>query len=779
MSYRLVARAGGLITRSYNGDPGPSTLARWRQESQRTFGSTPGHLLGQQQRPRTVDRQPVAGDGGARQRPFNPRLNHASQSRDGPPRRMAPFRHSIATRRPPSANRIPGYTGPLTKRNEPGLRHEDAPSFILSQQIKELIRRNPFPMKPKVISQAVMLVRQAPMHYHNNVVWNQIIHLLGRERKLEGMWKTFNDMKKRGIKPSTRTFAILINAYTRIQHDGIQTTFSPQTSPPKRQIERVIEIYNQSQNHISEHVAQLQPGTTDYLEIDLAPTNAYLKYLSKYSLWSQIERVRLNMDDKGPLAPDAVTYTILFNGLLDRFALANEKRYTEVEGGNSQFTRTQLGEKARALWDKALRQFGAGEKNMDEEMALAAMQCLLAGRSSDADLALEAIPSLWGINLSDAQPASMKSKKPSVPKLQLDIRCATAIVSALTKNKQREAAAAYSKFFVYHRPLAKTIDYAFLRVAILGLSVGKETETIQHILNSYQPPTGSDSWPMYVWEDAMIGCHNAADFDSAIKVLRQMAHLPLGIEFGRRNQPYKWTPPNGRETDAQGKRWHYPKSISPSAKVVTMFVESALDSPYETRETNIRQAYNVLLGFNLGSLLRVPSTAMRGRDDINLLSSPGLDEFSNPSVVRAAEWPLKLSEQITRLCRAVLASQTTPDASIVELRDKMVKVSADWGQILGTAPRGIKTARAFYEKLKKPGRTVPALESAASKRESPAALRRAARRAPLRDDHKIGQLNKAIDDVGLGGAMSDSIDADDLEEQVKVEYRGERQEAHA
>ena len=604
-------------------------------------------------------------------------------------------------------------------------------------------------------------------------------------------------MKKRGITPTTRTYATLLNAYTRIPHDGAHTSFAPTKQPPQKQIQRVVDIYNESQTYISEQVAKVEPGTTQFPEIDLAPTNAYLKYLAKFGMWSQIERVRLGMDDKGPLAPNAITYTILFNALLDRMAVAIEKRFSEFDAED--FTRTEMGETARAMWDAAQRQSASGTKAIDEEMALAAVQCLLAGRPSDTELALQLIPSLWGITLPDSAPASMesKTKRLSIPQLSLDIRCATALISTLGKNKQRAAAAKYAKYFVNHPALSKSIDYAFLRTAIFGLSAGGDADSIIHILESYQPPTGASSWPMFIWEDAMVACRLSNNFDAALSILRRMAHIPKRLELGGPSNPYKWAPPNGMEVDVQGRRWIRPDPLKPSAKSMAAFIETALESPYEIHKANTRAANIILRHFNLEDLLSVSASEMRGRNNINLSASPRPGEFTNPSVLRAAEWPLKLAGQVHSLCVALLKSQDKTDEKLVELRDKMAKVTKSWGPILGaqSEDQAPKTARAFFESIKKTPKVQPAAQAPKPEKQlSGAKLRRAERRKPLQDGFnlqdseprdELDELDRPRPDgFGLrqGGPLptvsqadlEEEIDVDDLEEQVKVEYRNSR-----
>ena len=750
----------------------------------------------------------------------------------------------------PARDRAPGYTGALLKKNEPGLRFADAPSFILSQQLKEFVRSHPFPMKGNHIGQAVNLVRQAPLHMHNTVVWNQILHLLGREHKLDAMFKNYNDvssrrawqrieadpplsqMKKRGIRPSMKTYSTMLNAHSGIPHDHATTGFDPLVPPTQRQIQRVVEIYNQSQVHISEQIAIISrarragnantpvapgimgtdttpaPGDKELEEISLAPTNAYLKFLAKYGMWSQIEKVRLALDKTGPLSPDNVTYTTMFHALLNRIATTSQRRYSEVNlnSGASDFGKKEMGEIARDMWDTAVRAFHPVDQSqmgspdhirmVDGELAITALQCLLAGRPGDAQLALELIPFLWNIAIPDPErPASALGSNivsprtrvtvpchmSSIPEIPIDIASATAIVSMLAKHKHNNAAAKYAKYFLNHPSLAGRIDFPFLKVAVYGLSVGEDVETIVRIMDNHQPPTGVRSWPMYIWEDAMFACRSSGRYEIALDILRRMTQIPHGVEDAApktvRSQ-YKWKLPNGKETDEQGRKWYRPDPIFPSAKVMTAFLQTALSSNQETYIPTLNQAYNVLLHFNLGKLFSVADHAVRGREGINLLKPPTASEFVNNSVVRAAEWQMNLAKDTQRLVDILIRNAPVgPAPAMVELRGKLAEIRATWGKVLVTGmPAAHKekirptSARELYEQTMAKPKKESGVQPIGSLQGSPQRAR------GMGNDRSMVATDRSSDRQQRHDMRVVNEDLDDDEEEEEDEFYNENQE---
>jgi hypothetical protein len=129
-------------------------------------------------------------------------------------------------------------------------------------------------------------------------------------------------MKKRGFKPTTRTFTTLINAYAGLKHsDDTMDRRAPRTPEP-RTVSRVSLIFDQAQSHLATQVAELErlenqndpeelglktAGMVDEafvegdgVDINIGPVNAYLKFLAKYGMMGEMEKVFTAMPASGP-----------------------------------------------------------------------------------------------------------------------------------------------------------------------------------------------------------------------------------------------------------------------------------------------------------------------------------------------------------------------------------------------------------------------------------------------------------------------------------------------
>lgn len=562
-------------------------------------------------------------------------------------------------------------------------------------------------------------------------------------------------MKKRAIVPTSRTFTTLLNSFAGLNHSNTTGEFSPFAKPEERTMQRVISIYNQSQAHISECVTELarrkearreannmglsgsgpleeesRPATkltgTDQEikeDISMGPTNAYLKFLARFGLWQQMDKIHMVMDKEGLLAPNAITYSALFSALLYRLAQSTEKRYQGTKT-NGALSLAEFGHSASVLWDEAIRQFHPIDtpvftrnqdplKSLDEDMAIIAMEAFLRGRPSEQRLALKLIPYIWDQpEFSGSGPVvastSMTFNKQSrstngipphmiaIPRLPLTIRAAAAVTSMLTKNGKYQAAGVWANSMYHNESLRPLFDTPFLQSTIHALSTKGDVETIERIIGNYQP-TSRDGWPRYVWDNALIATRNKGDFDAAMSFFRRMTFLPIGAEDGlsqSEQRPWSWRSPNGRPEDRLGNRWIQPAPLKADARSMSLLFKSAFISGEPSIvQGNVKKAYNVLIRQSLKSLLTIPRRESR-QDDINLIEQDAKDfkGVMSPHLIRAAEWNVSLVKDIESATDILLPSARGEKETeqLKEMRDAMGQIRRTWGPILtgkaGPAP---------------------------------------------------------------------------------------------
>lgn len=563
-------------------------------------------------------------------------------------------------------------------------------------------------------------------------------------------------MKKSGIEPTSRTYTTLINAYAGANHSQDLSRFTPLLPLESRALQRITTIYNQSQTHISECVEALErwkstPASETDLgfagmeelveedealaeaevrqeeEISIGPTNAYLKFLGKYGRWEEMDRIYLAMDNEGPLAPDKITYSLLFSSLLIRMQQHKGTAPSPVTSPRPRDARpavpkpVDFGPIARSMWEQAVRQFhpsnstisSEGSRHIDSELALLALQCLLSARPADQNLAIALIPFLWHLpppgstTVASSSPRSgsetpryISSDLPpsmrSIPRLPLDPRAAKTILSMFSRANQPTLAGHYAEHLLSTRTLLKVVDWGVLQTSIHALSNIGKVDGIIDILDTFQPPTGPDGWPRHVWTNALTAARWSAKFGAAMDIFRRMTHLPTGFEDGRPKK-YKWSSPNGQLVDVQGRRWIEPRALMPDSKTISLFLKTALGAKVLH---SARQGWTVFKQYPLKTFFTISKGEMKDRDqpvDISLLP-PFASERNGegevkvtPGLVRAAEWRIVLARDVEDLAERVADGIMSGEElkKVHEVRRMMGEVSSYWEGRLGVR-RGLR-----------------------------------------------------------------------------------------
>ncbi|KAL1410656.1 hypothetical protein Q8F55_004675 [Vanrija albida] len=485
-------------------------------------------------------------------------------------------------------------------REQPG---PDATPYKTSLKIKKWIDRHPSPLSPPQVDEVVKMVSDAPVATVNAAVWNLVFALLGRERKYDRMWKAFNLMKRKGTKPSSRTFTTLLNAYAGVAHASAPTAerFAPSARPERLTLDRVNNIYEQSQVHIRRALesgeaedddvgiaypsAKKEAAAADAVnetQVNILPTNSYLKFLGRFGMWEEMQRVFHSMDATGPLSPDQVTYSTLLK------AANNIDHYRRSAGRHPhavQLEEFNLGATARSLWEQAVRQLcpggrktAYGKRELDEELALTALQCLVSGRPEDQRLVEQLVPRLWGlpmygqVTVASSNPVPAGSDMPAsmsnLPRFKLNVKSATALMSLLARGKA-SVAAHYTSKIMQHAELQKSLDFAALRVAVHNLAASNDVDAAWGIIQSYQPPTGPAGWPLDVWHAVLSAARWSKDYGAAWGAFTYMAQL------GEGGKKWVWSYPNGQRRDVRGDAWVKPRALSPDAESMDLLLKAA------------------------------------------------------------------------------------------------------------------------------------------------------------------------------------------------------------
>lgn len=489
------------------------------------------------------------------------------------------------------------------------IRHDrkDEGPYYFSQTIKKWIERNEIPNKPltgRQVEEVTRMITSARPDNVNAAVWNLVLALLGRQGQFGNMWKAYNQMKKRGTMPSSRTYTVMLNAFAGVAHGGVaQKTFTPQTPPEPLTLRRVNAIYEHSQRHVQKYLKYAngeglerdieadedREGFVNEAQVNIMPTNAYLKFLSRYGMWKEMQTVFLAMDPHGPLAPDQVTYATMLNTInnIDHYRRASAGREGAVK-----LPAIEPGPQARLLWDQAVRALHpatAGRK-LDEGVALAALQCFVAGRPEDKRFAETLIPRLWGFSAPNAPTVAslatpqVAEKDNSLPRLRLDVRSATQLMSLLVRLGRTSVSAHYTSQ-ILERDIK--FDMPALRAAIHNLAAVHDVEAAMNVLDQ-----NSEAWPLDVLNAVLSAARWSKDWDTALSVYRRFTHLPQGVEKGNYKGQYKWESPNGRPTDSRGRRW-IKNPVEPDLQSMDLLLRAGLEAgiPATREALNIYKYY--------------------------------------------------------------------------------------------------------------------------------------------------------------------------------------------
>ncbi|WWC66413.1 uncharacterized protein I206_100315 [Kwoniella pini CBS 10737] len=610
--------------REYHGDPGPSTQKSLRS----ALTSLPG-------KGRHLPKKLVNAD--------KELLNVLMTN--GPvdtPNRPRPSRQvSLPLRLPTSVPDRRGRENGGISRYESRIRDKDIRDnpYTTSTKLKRFIEKHTKnkSMTENQIEEAVSIVMNAPKDLVNAPVWNILLGFMGKQRKLNKMWALYNDMKKRGIKPTTRTYSTLLNAYSRMSHAD-DTAFNSDIIPVKNLTHsRVTILHDQAQQHvkrcmtassllnedlgISTSEGEILTNRNESFnefeeEINISPTNAYLKYLGRHGLWEEMYTTFISMPQQGQLSPDKVTYTTLFSSL-HNIHLARWRSRKSGSTDSEDLKLIDIGSISRGIWDQCSRQFYKSsninskdqDRRIDNELFNHALRCLIKGRPEDLRLAIKLVNEIWSLPPPSGQ-SYINESVSDLPKLQPDVQSATSLIQGLLYTKQSVPAAHYTTLFLSDSRIEQEADIHFLKIAISAFSETGDIGGITNILDSYQPPsTGIGGWHLNTWKDALQGARWSSDFNTALRLFKRATQISDKIE---NNSPmvtnrdigeYEWTTPNGQSKDIRGVNWIKPRAISPDIGMLAILLKSAISTNNEA----IKKVLNIITYFGGERLFVVDS----------------------------------------------------------------------------------------------------------------------------------------------------------------------------
>ncbi|KAM0720446.1 hypothetical protein Q7P37_004582 [Cladosporium fusiforme] len=247
------------------------------------------------------------------------------------------------------SNRQKGIQIENRKQLEIELRYLKDP-LKLSEHVKYTLRCE----KPE---KALDLCRLASKSMSCVVSWNAVIDWLMRKYKVNDAIKVYNEMKKRAQFPDSYTYMMVLRGLG----------FKSHVSQPVKEenVSKAIAIYT-SMNAPNSRVKPSILHTN-------ATLNVCALALDMDALWS----IAGQIPQKGPAAPDRMTYTIILNAI--RHA-AYGKNPADVPVEQVAAVRQKAVDEGRRVWLDIVRKWRAGEVKIDEDLVCSMGRLLLTSR---------------------------------------------------------------------------------------------------------------------------------------------------------------------------------------------------------------------------------------------------------------------------------------------------------------------------------------------------------------------------------------------------------------
>lgn len=136
----------------------------------------------------------------------------------------------------------------------------------------------------------------------NVIVWNVLIHAFLQERKFKTAYELWMDMKRRGVVPTSRSYATIFSGYGKMKEiesgalGRIKAIFAQWT------------VYAENKISATQMRKTISSEEADD-EISCIPTNAYLTFLGNTKNYELLLETFNAMPRSGPLAPDSMSYS--------------------------------------------------------------------------------------------------------------------------------------------------------------------------------------------------------------------------------------------------------------------------------------------------------------------------------------------------------------------------------------------------------------------------------------------------------------------------------------
>ncbi|KAE8364876.1 hypothetical protein BDV27DRAFT_110014 [Aspergillus caelatus] len=235
---------------------------------------------------------------------------------------------------------------------------------------------------------AVALVRTAQRERMEcTVAWNHLMEYCMKKNHPRAALKFYNEMKKRGRRPNSVTYTIMLDGLCRVSRDAgvhpVKTAFS---------------IYK----------SIFAPNST--VTPNLIHTNAMLNVCARHRNMDSLWRVAGELPEDGPGSPDCTTYSIILRAISDA-AQADVERMKPSQVEQMLARKAQGVKEGKRIWSDIIYRWKKGQLEMDN-LLVSAMANLLLEASTDRGCydVFALIHQVTGVPILAKEPSDSSSK---------------------------------------------------------------------------------------------------------------------------------------------------------------------------------------------------------------------------------------------------------------------------------------------------------------------------------------------------------------------------------
>ena len=241
--------------------------------------------------------------------------------------------------------------GPVSELTESQKRNLRSELKYLPDRLK-LANHIQHVLEHDAVDKALALVRLSSRALENAVSWNHIIDWHMKKGKTKAALEVYNELKKRGQKPDSHTYLLLLRGLAEYAHHP-------------HSLGRALSLYHS----MSAPHNKVAPT--------IIHTNCVLKVCARANDMDSLWDIASRLPESGPHAANTWTFTTILNNM----------RMNAITGGISaeetSEASTRRKEEAivqgRRLWDLVARRWRAGDLYIDEELACSMGRLLLVG----------------------------------------------------------------------------------------------------------------------------------------------------------------------------------------------------------------------------------------------------------------------------------------------------------------------------------------------------------------------------------------------------------------